>query len=245
MKKEIVLEDFKKTLPFSFRDGTLLQRVFVHRSFLNEKGSDRLTSPESNERLEFLGDAVLSNVISHLLYRKYPDMDEGELTRLRARLVNRHTLAKVAKEIGLNRFILLGKGERSGGGDENSTILSGAFEALIAAIYIDLGFTEVYSYIEKVFSPLIDSSLIEPGHFDFKPRLQELSQRIFKEAPVYTLLKEDGPPHKKRFEVAVLISGEVLGTGSAMKKKDAEQLAAGEALKRLGAKIKELFPDAV
>ncbi len=242
VKKELDLvpEEFNRRLPFALRDKELLQKVFVHRSFLNEKEGSSL---ESNERLEFLGDAVLSNVISHMLFEKFPEIDEGELTRLRAKLVNKRTLADLAKGLSLNEFLLLGKGERSTGGRENPTILAGAFEALLAAIYIDRGFKKTFTYVKSLFSPLIDDSLSEPGHFDYKPRLQELSQRVFKEAPTYRLVNEDGPPHKKVFEVEVLITGEVLGVGSATKKKDAEQYAAGEALKRLKEILKEP-PDA-
>lgn len=235
MKKEINLDDFHNTLPFQFKDRALLQKVFVHRSFLNEKACTFLVCQESNERLEFLGDAVLSNVISHLLFEEYPGIDEGELTRLRARLVNKQTLAGLAKNIALDEYLLLGKGERNSGGKENPTILAGVFEALLAAVYIEFGFKAVTDYIQSIFAPLIVSSLKEPVHFDFKPLLQELSQRIFKEAPVYKLIKEDGPPHRRVFEVEVIVSGKVLGMGAATKKKDAEQAAAGEALKKLRA----------
>lgn len=234
MKKEISLEEFQETLPFHFKDLDLLQKVFVHRSYLNEKSASSLKSKESYERLEFLGDAVLSSIVSHLLYESYPETDEGELTRLRAKLVNRQTLARLARKLRLNEFVLLGKGERGTGGAENPTILAGVFEALVAAVYFELGFKITYSYIESLFSPLIDTATAhEPGHFDFKPRLQELAQRLFKEAPSYRLFKEEGPPHRKTFEVEVRIRGEVWGRGSASKKKDAEQLAAEEALKKL------------
>ncbi len=232
--------EFNRRLPFTIGNTGLLQKVFVHRSFLNEKAGASL---ESNERLEFLGDAVLSNVISHMLFEKFPEIDEGELTRLRAKLVNRRTLADMARRLSLHEFLLLGKGERTTGGRENPTILAGAFEALLAAIYIDCGFEKTSSYVRSLFSPLIDETLSEPGHFDYKPRLQELSQKVFKEAPVYRLVNEDGPPHRKVFEVEVVITGEVLGAGSATKKKDAEQCAAGEALKKLK-DILEKAPDA-
>lgn len=223
-------QEFNGRLPFTLKDKGLLQKVFVHRSYLNEKDGGSL---ESNERLEFLGDAVLSNCISHVLFEKFPEIDEGELTRLRAKLVNKRTLAELARGLSINEFLLLGKGERRTGGRENPTILAGAFEALLAAIYIDCGFKKTFEYVESLFSPLIGDTLSEPGHFDYKPRLQELSQRVFKEAPKYRLVNEDGPPHRKIFEVEVVITGEVLGAGSASKKKDAEQYAAGEALKKL------------
>lgn len=235
MKKDILLEDFIKTLPFGFKDTALLQKVFVHRSFLNEKESVRLAVCESYERLEFLGDAVLSSAISHMLYNRYPDMDEGGLTSLRARLVNKGTLAAIAKEMSLGGQILLGRGEKSSGGDANPTILAGTFEALIAAVYLEHGYGEVFLYIEKIFLPLMDESITEPVHFDSKPRLQELAQKVYKEAPVYRLVNEEGPPHKKIFVVDALINGNVMGTGAASSKKGAEQMAAEDALRRLSA----------
>lgn len=240
MKKEdpIGIDEFHKALPFEFSDLELLRMVFVHRSFLNEKEAVRLKYRESNERLEFLGDAVLSNTVSHMLYQKYPGLDEGELTRLRAKLVNKHTLARLAKSLCLHEHLLLGKGERAAG-RENPTILAGAFEAFLAAIYLDLGFRKAFSYIEKVFSHMIDETLMDHGHFDSKPRLQEAAQRIFKEGPIYRLIKEDGPPHKKLFEIEVIVGGQVLGAGKAHKKKDAEQHAALEALN----KLRELYSE--
>ncbi len=239
MKKQASLDDFLSSLPFEFHDRTLLQKVFVHRSFLNEKGSAELADRESNERLEFLGDAVLSSVISHLLYERFPATDEGELTRLRARLVNRQTLADIATGLSLSDYLLLGKGERRHGGHKNPMILACTFEALVAAVYMEHGFGTASSYIESLFNPLIDESLNEPIHFDCKPRLQEMSQRLLKEAPVYRVIKEDGPPHKKVFKVEVVIGGRVLGTGTAGRKKDAEQTAAGVALKKLEEKVTE------
>ncbi len=243
MKKHTLLDGFRNSLPISFEDMELLQKVFVHRSFLNEREAAALKLTESNERLEFLGDAVLSNAISHMLYKKFPDIDEGELTKLRAKLVNRHMLARIAKKLCLNDYLLLGKGERNSGGADNPTILAGAFEALIAAVYFEHGFKGVFSYIDTLFSSLIDTAHLDHSHFDYKPRLQELAQKVFKEAPVYRLVKEDGPAHRKRFEVEVMITGEIFGTGSAAKKKDAEQFAAGEALKKLKLKYREHFPE--
>lgn len=233
MKKEISIEKFRATLPFDFGDMELLKKVFIHQSFLNERAGMRLVDRESNERLEFLGDAVLQNAISHLLYVRNPGVPEGELTRLRSRLVNRTTLAKLAKTISLDEYLLLGKGEQDGGGRENKTILAGVFEALLAAVYLEKGFAAAFSYIEGLFSPLMDSAHTEPGHFDYKPMLQELAQRLFKEAPTYMLVKEEGLAHSKVFEVEALVAGRVVGKGTATKKKEAEQIAAHDGLERL------------
>ncbi len=229
-QNETELNEFNARLPFPIGDALLLRKVFTHRSYLNESGEDGL---ESNERLEFLGDSVLSTVISTLLFKKFTDIDEGGLTRLRARVVNTRALAEAALKMRLDKLLLLGRGEAVSGGAENPTILAGTFEALLAAVYIDSGFEKSFYFIEELFSEQIDDSLLEPVHFDYKPALQELSQSTFKAAPEYTLTGETGPPHKKIFEVAVAVNGEILGTGTAGRKKDAEQAAAEEALKRL------------
>lgn len=242
MKDAYSLEGFVGSLPFEFTDGVLMKKVFVHRSFLNEKEGAGL---KSNERLEFLGDAILSNIISHMLFKKFPDIHEGELTRMRAKLVNRLSLAGLAKEISLDKYLLLGKGERLSGGSDNPTILAGVFEAFIAAVYFNQGFQKTFDYVERLFTPLLADALEGPGHFDFKPRLQELSQKLFKEAPSYILIGEKGPPHKKIFEVEVRVAGKALGSGCAPRKKDAEQAAAGEALTNLTEHFSEFFPEAI
>lgn len=239
MKEVCALQGFLNTLPFNFTDLALLKKVFVHRSYLNEKEGAGL---KSNERLEFLGDAILSNIISHMLFKRFPDIQEGELTRMRAKLVNRQALAGLARETSLDKHLLLGKGERLSGGGENPTILAGVFEAFIAAVYFHHGFQKTFEYIEGLFAPLVGDALDGPGHFDFKPRLQELSQRLFKEPPVYALLSEKGPPHRKIFEVEVTVAGKALGSGTAPRKKDAEQAAAGQAIKNITERFAEFFP---
>jgi ribonuclease III len=230
MKRKDALKRFKDNLPFSFKDTGLLESVFVHRSFLNEKGGLGL---ECNERLEFLGDSVLSTIISQVLFKRFPAMDEGELTRIRARLINRRTLAGLSKDLGLGALLLMGKGERRSRGMDNPAILADTFEAFIAAVYLDRGLLTAYRFTEELFTPVIDSFISRPGYFDFKPDLQELTQRLFKEQPAYRVIKEEGPAHKKVFSVEVIVTGKVMGTGRATKKKDAEQLAAREALERL------------
>ncbi|MBI5561650.1 MAG: ribonuclease III [Deltaproteobacteria bacterium] len=229
MRSEI--EEFKKTLGLERAELGLLETVFVHKSYLNEKGGAEYR--ESNERLEFLGDAVLSCVISALLYQRFPAVEEGELTRMRARLVNKRALAEVASELGMGGCLLMGRGEYNAGGALNPTILAGALEALLGAIYMGAGFDEAAAYIGRLFTPMINETLAGPGHFDFKPRLQEIAQRVYRDSPVYRLVNESGPPHKKIFEVEVSVQGNVLGLGAASSKKEAEQAAASEALKRL------------
>lgn len=232
-------KDLFAGLPFEFGDKALLRTVFVHSSYLNEKEAIGAGVKESYERLEFLGDSILSAAVSHLLYERYPGAGEGELTRMRARLVNRKTLAGVARTLGLGEKVLLGRGEIASGGAENPTILAGVFEALLGAIYLDIGHAEAFAYVEGLFSPLMVAAAAEPGHFDYKPRLQELCQRIFKEAPSYRVVGDVGPPHRKTFEVEAVVGGRVIGRAAASRKKDAEQAAASEALVKLSGEYPE------
>lgn len=237
MNKALYLDEsiaaFISTLPFGFASTALLKTAFTHKSFLNEPDALSVGAIESNERLEFLGDAILSAAISEMLYERFPASDEGELTRLRARLVNRRVLAEAAKTIELGRYLLLGKGERASGGRENTAILAGVFEAFIAAVYFERGQVPTASYISSLFSASIGQALGGHGHFDYKPALQELVQRLYKRAPRYVLVRETGASHKKTFEVEVLINDAPMGRGIAGAKKEAEQMAAKEALFRL------------
>ncbi len=228
MKRDKAMEVFKGRFNFSFKDAALLESVFVHSSFVNEKGSG-----ESNERLEFLGDAVLSAVISGILYDMYPGFQEGELTSIRSRLVNRSVLANLAKELGMGELMLLGKGEKKSKGAENPAILSDTLEALIAAVYLDNGFRAAEAMVKRLFLPLLKDAVQGEKYFDYKPKLQELTQRHFKAAPVYRVVSEEGPSHKRKFSVEAIVNGEVMGKGSGARKKDAEQSSAKEALKKL------------
>jgi threonylcarbamoyladenosine tRNA methylthiotransferase MtaB len=234
-KKEDIREEamkaFLDSLSFSFKDEALLQNVFVHRSYLNEKGGAGLIS---NERLEFLGDSVLSVVVSKMLFIRFPEMEEGELTTIRSRLVNKKTLSGLAKDLKLGQLVHLGKGEARSGGMENPTILADVFEAFVGAVYLDSGLCSVTGFIEKLVEPLLDDALEGGGHFDFKPRFQEVAQRLFKETPTYRVTTEEGPPHKRLFTVEAVMDGKVLGTGRATTKKEAEQAAAREAISNIG-----------
>lgn len=229
-------DKLKKRLPFSFEDDKILQNVFVHGSFLKEREGRGLTS---NERLEFLGDAILESVISHILFEKFPERSEGELTRFRSRLVNRQVLALLARELSLGDYLLLGKGEVVSGVAENDAILSNTFEALLAAIYLDgggqtgEGYKRAFAFIKELFLELIEDGVGDIAHFDHKPALQELTQARFKVEPSYELIAEEGLPHQRVFTIEVRVMDKILGTGTAGKKKDAEQLAAKEALDKL------------
>lgn len=229
-----VLEDFAEKVSIKFNDMELLDGVFVHSSYVNEVlDNDEL---QSNERLEFLGDAVVETVISDMLYRRFPDVDEGALTRLRASLVNKRILADMGKRLELGDLLLLGKGEDKDGGRENPSVLSDTFEALVGAIFIDGGFLKADVFIRDVFTDSFDALADDgasSGHFDFKPTLQELVQRRFRSTPKYRLVDSSGPAHERIFTVDVVVGKEVLGQGEASSKKEAEQLAAEKALEVL------------
>ncbi|MFQ5587007.1 MAG: ribonuclease III, partial [Thermodesulfobacteriota bacterium] len=198
-------------------------------SFLNERGGEGL---RSNERLEFLGDAVLSTVVSHIMMERFPKKNEGDLSRLRARLVSEVTLSSLAREMRLGDYLLLGKGEILDGGREKSSLLADTFEALIAAIYLDGGFGRVFDFIAERFDTMLNGLSVETESRDYKTLLQEYTQGHFRVVPEYRVVDEYGPDHERRFTVHVLIKGERCGEGVGRSKKEAQQRAAREALER-------------
>ena len=203
-----------------FVDRELLARAMAHRSWCAEVPGNL-----SNERLEFLGDAVLGLVVTDYLYRTYPDLPEGQLAQVRASVVNAEALAEVAEEIGLGADLLLGKGEDASGGREKSSILSDAMEAVIGAVYIDGGWDAAAELVMRLLGERIVEGAAGPGGRDFKTRLQELSARMYDELPRYHHVS-DGPDHAKRFEATVSVNGEAVGRGEGRSKKQAEQAAA-------------------
>lgn len=225
LNKEKLCE-FEKLLGYRFTDLRLLQKALIHSSFAFEQTQ----VCKNNETLEFLGDAVLDLVVGYILFRRYPEMQEGELTKLRAALVNETHLATMARHIELGRFLCLGKGEDSSNGRNKSSILSCAYEAVVGAIFEDGGYETVTEFVEHFFLPAITGKKEELLVADAKSRLQELLQDKHSEAPQYQLDNEEGPSHQKLFTVSVIFQGEVLGTGSAGSKKEAEQKAASAAL---------------
>ncbi|MGI6403167.1 MAG: ribonuclease III [Oscillospiraceae bacterium] len=217
----------EKKIHYSFQDKENLQLALTHSSYANET-----RSAENNERLEFLGDAVLSIVVSDYLFQRF-HMAEGDLTRLRASLVCEKSLCGFAREIGLGEHLLLGKGEEITGGRDRASVLADAFEALIAAIYLDGGIEQAQSFI----LPFVERSLQgEPdqGFTDYKTQLQEIVQKNPGELLSYRLVEETGPDHDKRFVVEVLLNSNIIGTGEGRSKKAAEQAAAKEALELMG-----------
>jgi ribonuclease-3 len=190
---------------------------------------------ESNERLEYLGDAVLTYVSSLQLYRRFPGLQEGELTSLRAAAVRAETLATFARQIQLGRYLLLGRGEEKSGGRNRPLLLSSAFEALTGAILLDLGLDQATAFLERFLDPEFEAILAEGRHENYKSLLQELTQSRLQATPVYRTAKTAGPSHARTFTVEVLVNDEVAGEGEGSSKRAAEQAAAQQALQRLNA----------
>jgi len=221
------LEGLARRLGHSFADIGLLRRAMSHRSWCAE-----VPGHASNERLEFLGDAVLGWMVADIVYRRHHDLPEGKLTDLRKSVVNATALAAIAESIDLGPCLLLGKGERAAGGHAKPSILSDALEAAIGAVYLDGGVIAAAELIERLFGAPLHDAATRLDRLDFKTLLQELTARRFDVAPVY-LLTESGPDHEKTFVATVLVEGVAMGEGTGRSKKVAEQAAAGQAFDRL------------
>jgi ribonuclease-3 len=222
---------FEETAGLDFKDKTLLKQAFIHRSYINE---NRTLGLEHNERLEFLGDAVLELVITDFLYKKYKDMDEGELTSLRSALVNADTCAEVATKLGANDFLLLSRGESKDIGRARQYILANTLESIIGAIYMDKGLSEAENFINTHITPLTEDIVKSKAWIDSKSSFQEKAQENLGTTPTYKTVRETGPDHDKEFVVGVFVGGEKLGEGEGKSKQDAEQEAARNALKNKG-----------
>lgn len=207
-----------------------LLTALTHSSYANEHGQ----TLESNERLEFLGDAVLELAVSECLFHRYPDAHEGQLTRIRSRLVKEKTLAVLARDLGLDRAILLGRGEESQGGRERDSLLADAMEALLGAAFLDAGYPKVLEIVSHIFSDMWPDSPDLPKVKDYKTRLQEITQQTFRKRPVYVQLGASGPDHARVYEVEVRLPDGSGFTGSGASLKRAEQLAARAAIEHLG-----------
>lgn len=224
------LKKLEATIHYTFKDLDQLKRALSHKSYSNEM---RLPSLEHNERLEYLGDAVLELCISDLLIHNFPQSREGEMSKIRASLVNETALADLARTINLGDYLFLGKGEEQCQGREKNSLLSDAFEALMGAVYLDAGFKMTFEIVKKIFLPEILRATKEDINRDYKTKLQEEVQIRFKEAPDYRLVNEQGPDHDKVFHVDVYVNGEKLSVGTGKSKKQAEQIAAKKALQVL------------
>ncbi|MFQ9510206.1 MAG: ribonuclease III [Lachnospiraceae bacterium] len=224
MKKERSMKEMEAIIQYQFKDIQLLKQAMTHSSFSNEHRIDKIYC---NERLEFLGDAVLEIVSSDFLYHKYKKLPEGELTKMRASMVCEPTLALCAKDIELGSFLLLGKGEDSTGGRNRDSIISDAMEALIGAIYLDGGFANAKEFINRFVLNDIDNKKL---FYDSKTILQEIVQRDYNDPLTYELLSENGPDHDKQFLVRAMIGDKEAGRGSGRTKKAAQQMAAYQAI---------------
>jgi ribonuclease III len=229
-KKLIPLE---QNLGYKFKDIFLLVQAMTHKSYANERFPNTPTEIRDNERFEFLGDSVLSLVITDIIMEQFPNSQEGVLSRLRASVVNETRLAEIAQLLKLQDYILLGKGEEQTGGRNKNSILANTFEAIVCAIYQDGGLEEAFNFISKQFGEILNKAKKEDINQDFKTKLQEYMQKKHKKAPSYHLINEFGPDHDKTFQVEILFNKNRLGLGVGKSKKEAEQEAARRALNQV------------
>jgi len=224
--RNIEIDELTKTLDYTFKNPELLFQAFRHASYVNEHANPDL---KDNERLEFLGDAVLDLAISHFLMDIFQNAEEGALSKFRSMVVDEVGLYQVAVSLRLGDYLLLGKGEEQSLGREKPSILSNTVEALLGALYLDAGFDKTMKIIGRLFSPLLERVKAKEIAHDFKSALQEYTQKTYKTLPNYRLVKESGPAHDKIFSVELTIADKVIATGNGKSKKEAEQDAAKEA----------------
>lgn len=229
--KEKDFSEFENKIGIKFNNQEILKQAFTHRSFLNEHKS---LKGKHNERLEFLGDAVLELAITDYLYKEYPEKNEGDLTSIRSALVNAQTCAEVAKELEVNDYLLLSKGEAKDIGRARLYILANALEAIIGAIYVDSGYEKAQNFILKNIAPMTATIVKQELWVDAKSKFQEKAQDVEGVTPFYKTTKEVGPDHDKRFTVGVFIGETMIAEGEGDSKQDAEQSAARNALKEKG-----------
>jgi ribonuclease-3 len=226
----MTFEELQKNINITFKDPELLKLAFVHRSYLNEAKHIHI----SNERLEFLGDAVLSLLTSHFLYRTYPQYPEGTLTNIRSSLVKTTSLSDISKSLGLGELLFLSHGEEASGGRTNQSLLADVFEALLGALYLDQGVETARKFLEKYLFPNAEGIIATKSYIDYKSLLQELIQQDSRISPTYHVVKSEGPDHARTFWVQARAGEAVLGSGSGKSKQEAEQVAALAALEKLG-----------
>ncbi len=222
-----IMQDLPK-----FNNEQLHQQAFIHRSYLNESKKHL----ESNERLEFLGDSILSFVVSDHLYKTYPQFDEGILTNLRSLVVNTKNLARAGKRLEFGKYLLLSRGEEDSKGRENESILANTFEAFIGALFMDQGIDAVREFLYQTIIPDIEEYVQKKVFKDPKSLLQEYVQSKKQHSPLYKVLQEEGPAHAKRFTIGVFVGNELMGEGAGKSKQEAEEKAAEEALEKINKK---------
>lgn len=226
----MTFEELQKTIDTTFADHDLLEQAFVHRSYLNEARGIK----ESNERLEFLGDSVLSLLTSQFLYQEYPDFPEGTLTNIRSGLVKTTSLALAAQTLGLGDLLFLSHGEEASGGRKNPSLLADTFEALLGAVYLDKGLEAAQKFLFTYLFPKAKDIVESKAYVDYKSFLQEVIQSQSRTSPMYRVTKSEGPDHAKTFWVQVSADERVLGVGKGKSKQEAEQAAASQALEKMG-----------
>lgn len=224
------LQTVEAAIGVRFHDSALLRLSLIHSSYVNEHPLD---APVSNERLEYLGDALLGMVVANNLYQDHPEMPEGDLTAARAAIVCGECLSEAARDLGLGRFLYLGQGEEQSGGREKSSNLAAGLEALVGAVYLDQGYAEAEAFGLRILKKQLDRVAVDSVPRDPKSTLQETMQAQGRGAPTYRLLDETGPGHTRTFTVEVLVAGKSLGQGSGQRKTDAEREAAKKALENL------------
>ncbi len=229
-KRKMNKKEIEKKLGIIFKDDTLLKKSLTHRSYLNENREEDL---ENNERLEFLGDAVLELIISSELFKKYPEKSEGELTAIRSAIVRTESLAEESRRLDIGKHILMSKGEEDSGGKDKDFILANTYEALLGAIYVDQGFEECEKFVKKTAFKKLPRVMSQELFIDPKTKIQELVQAKFKVTPTYGVLKEIGPDHDKSFTVALKVAGKDFALGSGLSKQKAEEEAAQKAIDKL------------
>lgn len=227
-KRKDLLKNLERKIRIKFKSLEFLDTAFVHKSYINEHRAEKRGQ---NERLEFLGDAVLELVTTEFLYSAFPETGEGQLTNFRSALVKGRHLSEVARSLGLGEYLLLSRGEEKSGGRDKNYLLANTLEALIGAIYLDRGFATVHKFINGFILTNLGNILQKGLHIDAKSKFQEMSQEMLGITPLYKTLKEIGPDHDKTFEVGAFIGDELIASGSGESKQKAEQNAAFEALK--------------
>jgi ribonuclease-3 len=224
----IQFSDFEKKIKVVFKNKKILEQAFTHRSYINENGSSALLH---NERLEFLGDAVLELIVTDFLYKKYPQYTEGELTALRSALVNAIIISEIASKIGMNDYLLLSKGEAKDNGKARMYILANTYEALVGAMYLDQGYDVTCKFITKTLLPKTEEIVNKKLWRDSKSLVQEKAQEFVSVTPAYKVLHQTGPDHDKHFTVGIYFGGDLIAEGKGKSKQEAEQSAAMAALK--------------
>lgn len=232
MEGRVILSELQKKIGLNFSDEKILLKAITHKSYAYEKET------ESNERLEFLGDAILNLIVTEYIYKNFPELEEGDMSKLKARLVGTETLYRIGKRLDVGKFLLLGKGEEKTEGREKKRIIGGAIEAIIASIYLDRGFEKTKEVVINWVKPFTRN--IQKGSEiskDWKSSLQEIVQKNKGSLPEYRVAKEMGPPHKRRFKIEIWVDGRRISYATGNSKKEAQQKAARNALRKIRAPL--------